>query len=440
MAGGGASASVFEFQQNLLKSQALPGGAASKIRTQQIFQLVSHCIANVPYYRDYVKFGSPSSLAQSPELWAELPILTRNELQSKSKNLSAKTLPSGHKPIAILRSSGSTGHPVELTATNITSTWQKSIALRSLIWFRRDFDQTLAVIRKFSRDSTKLPKGETKEHWADYEGIPFKTGNRFALEATKGRISEQLEWLHRRHPTYLMTFPSVLRELVALSESSKADWQPKGISTLAETVDEELREAIKERWNINIDDTYSAEECGVIAIQCPSHGNYHIQTESLLVEILDDAGKLCPPGQEGAVVITTLGNFATPLIRYAIGDRAIAGKACGCGRSQPVLTRILGRERNLLITKDGKYWPSFSMRSFRDEVPVLSQQFRQTELDKLEMSYVSSEKLTLDQENRLRGHLQKAVPADMSIKLKRVDELPRHESGKAEIFISEIAN
>lgn len=440
LAAGSGPASVFAFQQNLIKSQALPSSATTKMREQQIFQLVSHCIANVLLYRDYTSFGKPAALAQDPKTWSQLPILKRSALQTKTGELEAKNLPTGHKPVALLRSSGSTGSPVELVATNITATWQKAFALRSLIWFRRDFDKSLAVIRKFSRSTTLLPEGETSTHWADYEGIPFHTGKRFALEATKGRISDHLDWLHRRRPAYLMTLPSVLRELVALSALSANDWTPKGISTLAETVDEDLREAVKECWNIEINDTYSAEECGVIAIQCPSHGNYHIQTDSLLVEIVDDAGKPCMPGQEGAVVITTLNNFATPLIRYAIGDRAIAGEACGCGRNQPILTRILGRERNLLVAKDGKYWPSFGMRSFRDKIPVLSQQFRQTALDRLEMSYVSSEQLTIDQEDLLRAHLQKALPADMTIKLIRVDELPRHESGKAEMFISEIAN
>lgn len=433
-------ASVFAFQQNLIKSQALPISATAKMRTQQIFQLVSHCIANVPLYRDYAKFGTPNELTGDAKLWAGLPILKRSALQSQSQNLQAKRLPKGHEPVALLRSSGSTGSPVELMATNITATWQKAFALRAQIWFRRDFDQSLAVIRKFSRPTTLLPEGETSTHWADYEGIPFHTGKRFALEATKGRISDHLDWLHRRRPAYLMTLPSVLRELVVLSAQNANDWTPKGISTLAETVDDDLREAVKECWNIEINDTYSAEECGVIAIQCPSHGNYHIQTDSVLVEIVDDAGKPCIPGQEGTVVITTLSNFATPLIRYAIGDRAITGETCGCGRNQPILTRILGRERNLLVARDGKYWPSFGMRSFRDEVPVLSQQFRQTALDRLEMSYVSSAPLTVDQEDLLRAHLQKALPANMTIKLIRVDELPRHESGKAEMFISEIEN
>lgn len=432
------AAAAFGFQQNLVKSQGLSNSDFARMHAQQLFQLLTHCLNAVPYYENYTRFGRIPELLQDPQTWTSLPILKRKELQPHTDQLKAKNLPAGHHVVGLLRSSGSTGTPIELQATNITAMWQKALALRSSIWFRREYDQPLGVIRKFSRKSTGLPNGETAAHWADIEGIPFLTGQRFGLEATAGKLSDQLDWLERRRPVYLMTLPSILRELVSLSRQSGSNWAPKGITTLAETVDDDLRENVRAQWEIGIDDTYSAEECGVIAIQCPSHGNYHIQSESLLVEIVDEEGRPCRAGKEGRVIVTTLTNFATPLIRYDIGDRAIAGHMCGCGRNLPVLTRVLGRERNLLVTKDGKFWPSFGLRAFRDRVPLLSQQFRQTSLDTLEMHYVSSTQLSSIQEHLLRDHIQRKLPTDMNIVLKRVDKIPRAPSGKAEIFISEI--
>lgn len=435
---GSIAASAFAFQQRLIKSQGQSAQTLAKMNAQQLVQLLTHGVSSVPFYENYTKFGNPAELAADPKRWAELPIVRRSELQPQSERLQAKQIPKGHNVTGPLRSSGSTGAPIELVSTNTTSMWQRAFAFRSTIWFRREFDQTLGIIRKFSRASTELPDGETADHWADIEGVPINTGKRFGLEATKGKLSEQFNWLERKQPTYLMTLPSVLRELVDISARTQSDWAPKGISTLAETVDDDLRASIQDHWKIDIDDTYSAEECGVIAIQCPSHGNYHIQSESLLVEIIDEQGRVCRPGKEGEVVVTTLSNLATPLIRYAIGDRAIAGKTCGCGRNLPVLKRILGRERNLLVTKDGKYWPSFGMRQFRERVPVLSQQFRQTSLESLEMRYTASVPLNADQEQMLKNHLQKKLPVKMQISLMHVEDLPRSESGKAEMFISDV--
>ena len=50
----------------------------------------------------------------------------------------------------------------------------------------------------------------------------------------------------------------------------------------------------------------------------------------------------------GRVVVTHLHNYAMPLIRYEIGDYAIAGGNCDCGINLPVLERVVGRTRNLV--------------------------------------------------------------------------------------------
>jgi phenylacetate-coenzyme A ligase PaaK-like adenylate-forming protein len=71
-----------------------------------------------------------------------------------------------------------------------------------------------------------------------------------------------------------------------------------------------------------------------------------VQSESVLLEIVDDAGRACAPGRAGRVVVTSLHNFATPLIRYELGDLAEFGAPCACGRSLPVISRVLGRSRS----------------------------------------------------------------------------------------------
>ena len=98
---------------------------------------------------------------------------------------------------------------------------------------------------------------------------------------------------------------------------------------------------------------YSAAEAGYLALQCPQQEHYHIQSESALVEVLDEAGNPCRPGETGTMVVTPLHNFAMPLIRYAIGDIAEVGAPCACGRGLPVLARLLGRVRQMLVLPSG---------------------------------------------------------------------------------------
>src|SRR3546814_11153852 len=84
------------------------------------------------------------------------------------------------------------------------------------------------------------------------------------------------------------------------------------------------------------------------------HEVYHAQSENVLLEVVDDDGRPCGPGETGRVLITSLHNFATPLIRYELGDYAEVGSPCACGRGLPVIKQVLGRKRNRLILSDGR--------------------------------------------------------------------------------------
>jgi phenylacetate-CoA ligase len=100
------------------------------------------------------------------------------------------------------------------------------------------------------------------------------------------------------------------------------------VRTFGELVEPRVREECLEIWGLNIVDIYSSQEVGYLALQCPDYIQYHVQSENVLVEVLDDANQPCEPGQIGRLVVTSLHNFALPLLRYEIGDYAEVGWPC----------------------------------------------------------------------------------------------------------------
>jgi phenylacetate-CoA ligase len=153
--------------------------------------------------------------------------------------------------------------------------------------------------------------------------------------------SEKARWLHRCDPDYLLTYPSNLTALVpAMREAGLRLTRLREIVTMAELLPPETRTLVREAWGVPIRDTYSAKEVGYMALQCPEHEHLHVQSEVALVEVLDETGRPCTPGQIGRVIVTPLHNFAMPLIRYEIGDYSEVGPPCACGRGLPVLTRV----------------------------------------------------------------------------------------------------
>jgi phenylacetate-CoA ligase len=157
-------------------------------------------------------------------------------------------------------------------------------------------------------------------------------------------VDEQRDWLKRMAPTYLYADTALVRELAKAARDGEVAFE--GILTRGDVADAELRTLASKRFNASILDRYAPAETGCVAIQCPDTDNYHVPSEAVIVEVLNDEGRPCADGEIGRVVITPLFNLAGPLIRYAIGDFAEAG-TCECGRQLPTLKRIAPKREML---------------------------------------------------------------------------------------------
>jgi phenylacetate-CoA ligase len=187
-------------------------------------------------------------------------------------------------------------------------------------------------------------------------------------------------------------------------------------------------------------DMYSSQEVGYIALQCPEHEHYHVQSENVLVEILNADNEPCEPGEVGQVVITTLQNYAMPLIRYAILDYAEVGTACSCGRSLPVLNRVMGRQRNMLTLPNGKHtWPTFPVKSWGHIKAIRQMQLVQKTLEHIEVRLVADRPLGPNEESELAEILRQRFGHPFQVSFLYLDRIERGKNFKFEDFISEVA-
>jgi phenylacetate-CoA ligase len=154
------------------------------------------------------------------------------------------------------------------------------------------------------------------------------------------------------------------------------------------------------------------------------------------LEVLDDKGEPCAPGQSGRVIVTPLHNFACPLIRYELGDYAEVGPACGCGRGLPVIRRILGRSRNLMRLRDGRaFWPLFGTTEFPDLAPIRQFQLVQQSYDELEVRLSVLREPTEGELKRLGEHIVRNAGYPFRIRWTFLPEISYNNGGKFEEFI-----
>jgi phenylacetate-CoA ligase len=251
-------------------------------------------------------------------------------------------------------------------------------------------------------------------------------------------VRQQLRWLQEYQPVYLLSLPSNLRELLRLCEQEGVDFPDlQQVRCFGETVTAELREHVRRVWGVGLSDIYSSQEVGYMALQCPEHEHYHVQAETMYLEVLDEKGKPCSPGEIGRVVVTPLHNFAMPLLRYEVGDYAEVGEACPCGRGLPVLKRIVGRTRNMARTPEGRcYWPSFPLEDWLDVANIHQFQLRQIAIDRIEVLLAMDGELSSQQAKLLEQRLQHSLNYPFKLDFRYVDAIPAQKNGKYEDFVS----
>ena len=219
--------------------------------------------------------------------------------------------------------------PVSVRRTELTAFYWAAFTLRDHIWRKRDLSATFATIRYDRSARAAYPGGIQSNNWGSPAAL-FRTGPAAKLTITTP-VADQAEWLVHQNAAYLSTNPSNLGELLRHCEGNGLSSPGlREVQTLSEVLDPALRDKCRRLWEIEIADMYSTMETGYIALQCPKTENYHVQSECALVEILDAGGTPCQPGEIGRVVVTPLHNFATPLLRYDIGDYAEVGAPCPC--------------------------------------------------------------------------------------------------------------
>lgn len=420
--------SIFSQMQFIEK---MPPDQQKRLQLRQIERVLRHAYETVPWHRDRL-----SGIEQIPNgdldeaFFSAIPIMTRSDIQSNPAALHSTRVPPEHGGIGYSRSSGSTGKPIEITITGLKELMSRAQTLRSHYWHHTDISRKNLDIRTAYKPGTE-PKNPT---WSP---LPW-SGPCHRLDLNLP-ISELFEQFIAEDPAYVQSHPYTL--LLLAETSRKTGVLPRSLiaaRSFGEALSAKTRQTLREVWNVPVIDCYSANEIGIMSHQCPDNETQHVQVENVRIEILDDDGIPCKPGAIGRVVVTTLTNFATPLIRYEIGDYAEVGKPCPCGRTLPVLNRILGRHRNLCVLKNGERFFPEIRESLAKFGHIRQFQAHQKTLEDIDLRIVAARSFTEEERDEVQAVLQKKLHYPFNVNIIEVDDISRAANGKFEEFKSDI--
>jgi phenylacetate-CoA ligase len=293
----------------------------------------------------------------------DLPVLSRRDLIEQV--MTEGSLLGVSDKIAVKKhwTSGSSGIPTEFFTSAMNGEYNHVRSIAQYFLEGRSLVKNRTHLQYWPISSKNDLIVEPQGSWAPALSSFFRTGRTKHIQYFHPSIESLVEELARDQIGYLISSPRIIEAMLEhvtaefFKKSDTAIWIPQG-----EAVDPRLREKFQS-VGVPVLASYSSEEVGLIGSECTkSPGNYHVATSNVVVEVLEEEGFEIGGAKLGSVLVTHLHSYATPFIRYDLGDLACLADRCACGHDGPVLYNINGRTKSLLKHQDGSISP-FNVRN-----------------------------------------------------------------------------
>ncbi|MGB9748602.1 MAG: phenylacetate--CoA ligase family protein [Candidatus Woesearchaeota archaeon] len=247
---------------------------------------------------------------------------------------------------------------------------------------------------------------------------------------------EQLRIIKRVKPKWLNYFPSSIYNMSKIAEiKDLRSLKIKGIITHAEILTKTMKNRIENTFNTDVYDEYGTTEFVRMAWQCKEKHYYHIDADSLFIEVIDKNGENVGYNKGGFIVVTGLLNYMFPLIRYNMYDIGeLSDEKCNCGLNLPLIKGVYGRQENFIKLPSGRIISPQLFIDALDKIKELNgfQLFKKTKNELLINILLSQQNKKIENriKNKIINCLQKITNGELNIIVETVDKLKKTERGK----------
>lgn len=395
---------------------------------KQKVEIVNYHLKHNPFYQSVFKETRFTN-------WDAVPIMTKRDLQRPLVN----RLSEGFSPknVYVNKTSGSSGDPFVFAKDKFCHALTWTIIQDRFGWFNLNFNSSKQA-RFYGIPLDK--KGYYQERFKDVLSGRF----RFSVyDLSDAALEDYLKKFKTTSFDYINGYTSAIVQFAKFLEKREVILKSvcptlKACVVTSEMLFENDKLLMEKQFGIPVVNEYGASELDLIAFQNPKD-EWIVNSETLLVEIVDDNNQVLPYGEEGRVVITSLYNKAHPFIRYDIGDVGILSKESTL--QKPQLQKLIGRTNDLAILPSGKkaagltfYYITKSI--IEDDGNVKEFMIEQLDLQTFKIIYVSNEKLSESQTKIIIKEIENYLEKGLTIIFERQARLKRSKSGKLKQFTS----
>ena len=325
------------FLLKVRKQQWLNPDDLRRLQEEKLRAMIRHAFKYSPYYRRLWKSRGidPEGIRTVDDL-EKLPVLTKCEVVRHYNQFISLKYRELYRigNVVVKSTSGSSGAPFRMIFDERAWDYLDAVYLRALMAAGYDPRKPLAYYwyEQFER------KGHNRLGFMNKDYIPCTLSE-----------EEQIAMLKKLNPKYVYYFSSILHSLSKRMSREGVNIDSKMVVTHAEVATKGMKKSVENAFGVRPLDQYGMNEFNRIAWECPEEAGYHVDADSLALEVLDQKGEM------GRAVITGLTNFTLPLIRYDTGDTvSTLEDTCPCGRSLPLIKGVEGRTTKLIHLKSGR--------------------------------------------------------------------------------------
>jgi len=428
---------ALKYQHFLEETQYWERSAIEAWRTEHFLKLIAHCYENVPYYRMYMdKYDLHPRDFQSLEDVKKLPVMTKEILNENFELLKATNYK--QRDIRYDTTGGTTGVPATIgidqrNEYRVDAMWRRC-------WGYAGYVPGMKIMLFWCNQSELIKNKSLHER---VKGIMNNSITLDFMDLYDSRLEQYAKYINKVQPEVIRGYSNAVYLFVQYCNKNKIKFvkSPKGIIITSDKIHSNQKREISEFFECEIFEEYGCHEFSVIAHECEAHKGLHLAEEHFIFEVFNPISQNFSFQGEGDIIISSLFNYALPLLRYNLGDRVFLSKeSCACGRNLKLISDLYGRTVDFALTKsDRVFYGSFFTALFLNISGITKYQVHQYKKGEIIIYLIKNDKFDEKEIENVSVQLKNIFKDDMSFEYKYVDEIDIPLSGKRTSFISNIS-
>lgn len=419
--------SIRRVSASIARLEQLSGDDVVSFQEQQCLEIARHAFETTEFYAEFYRsHGFSRNDLFDPEVFSELPVLTKVHLREQSAKIRSSA--AGTNRFLPSSTGGSTGQPLKLyhdAAAPTAALWWTVYR-----WAGSDPWTDVGFIQRERRGTYQMFT-EAAQWWPTRR--VFLDSRMMGGSSIRKFISS---FQHTKHFIIIGYVGAVVELAEYVSRHGITFNGLRSVSVTAAPISDSVRSFLTTVFQVPILNQYRSAEIPWIAAQCTHGDGLHILASHRHVGFRPDSGQSREPTD---LVITDFANRAFPLVKYAIGDQSqpMSG-TCRCGNAFPRIEPVDGRITDTLRLPDGRAITG-GLTGLFNKYPNAVQQFQiiQRPDGSILLRCVATPNVSIHPIRSARDDLDRIVGGQVPVTYELVDHIP-HDSGKSRIVKSEL--